>query len=302
MSCTRPLAGYRGPNGKLVFSRRQSPLGQLMTVPCGGCLGCKMQRSKDWAVRCWHEAETHGPDENAFVTLTYDDENLPYPPTVSNDVHQKFIRALRDKTGLPIRYFMCGEYGDQYARPHYHYLLFGFQFPDLYPWETINGNTYYRSELLEEVWTHGYSNVTEVTLSNAGYVARYIFKKFKDAEPTAVDPRTGEDLPVEPEFIRMSLKPGIGENWWRKYGIVLKDRDFIVIDGQKYKVPRYYDKLLEREDPEALKALKQKRILTAQENPDNQDWRRMMTKEEILQLRLDRLVRGYEVKDQGESS
>ena len=126
--------------------------------PCGRCLGCRLEKSKEWALRCVHEAQMN-ENNNCFITLTYNDKNLPHGNTLIKLHYQKFIRALRKKTKKRIRYYMCGEYGTSGKRkinPHYHAILFGHQFSDAYFWNMRQGNRVYRSETLESIWTYGH--------------------------------------------------------------------------------------------------------------------------------------------------
>ena len=260
-----------------------------------------------------NEKGTYG----SFVTLTYDDENLPVTGSISKKEHQVFIRALRDKLrlkGVEIRYFMCGEYGEtEYhqedpwtkirlgpGRPHYHYIIFGYDFPDKTPWKIHRGNQYYRSAELEEVWTKGFSTVGAVTPETAAYTARYVTKKItgEDAEDhyTRLIPETGEYWPIQPEFCLMSLKPGIGADWFSKYGStdVYDSGDFIVINGKKYVTPRFYDRLLEDLDERELHAVQKTRKKKAAERAQDATRERLAVREEVQQIRLNKLKRGYE--------
>lgn len=219
-----------------------------LELPCGRCIGCRIVRQRAWALRILHEAKCHS--DNSFITLTYDEEN--YSPSLNYSDFQVFMRKLRRKVG-PARFFCCGEYGETNLRPHFHAILFG---RDFERGRMVAKNVYY-SRTLADLWPHGMSSVGSVTYASAQYVASYTLKKVVGESETAdrlrakrydrVDLRTGEVVRVVPEFGRMSLKPGIGYDWFQKYWKeVYLVRDGVVMPGG-YTVPppRYYDKLLE---------------------------------------------------------
>lgn len=282
----------------MAFKRDALTTGQLVSVPCGRCIGCRIDRTRQWMVRNVHENMMH--NESAFLTLTIAPENMEkHGPSVSNLVHQKFIRALRKKLEpKKIRFYMCGEYGENFNRPHYHYLIFGHGFPDKTPWQRLRGIQYYRSEFLEKIWTYGFATIGAVTPETAGYTARYVMKKFlgdeSDKHYQAVDASTGELIQLTPEFCRMSLKPGIGQEWFEKYGRsdIYDSGDFVVINGKKYRCPRYYDKLLGELDERELETIKATRKAAA--NKSEWDWRRLEAQEEVTLAKLTKLKRGYE--------
>lgn len=183
MPCYKPLDAWRPDfstgSKKLIFSyhpaRCAGPTPDLQ-VPCGQCVGCRLERSRQWAVRCVHESQLH--KENCFITLTYASEHLPPDSSLHYRDFQLFMKRLRKKfTGKKIRFYMCGEYGENFGRPHFHACLFGHNFDDLKLWKTQNNIPLYRSKILEELWPFGHSSVGSVTFESAAYVARYIMKK-----------------------------------------------------------------------------------------------------------------------------
>jgi len=211
-----------------------------------------------------HEASMH--DFNSFVTLTYDDAHLPHDHSLDKRHFQLFINALRSemrrKDWGTVRYLMCGEYGDNNQRPHYHALLFGMDFPDKKPWRKQRGNVLYRSALLERLWPHGFSEIGSVTFQSAAYVARYVLKKHNPDKPTTwTNPDTGEIHKLLPEYTCRSLKPGLGESWFLTYKSDVFPHDFCVVKATKVRTPRYYDVLLERHfGPGELEAVKKARV------------------------------------------
>ncbi len=235
-------------------------------------------------------------DYNSFITLTYNNDHLPEGGSLQKIDFQKFIRALRQKTLVKMRYYMCGEYGGETQRPHYHAILFGYQFPDLTLWNRRRGNQVYRSKILESIWTNGNSEIGEVTFQSAAYVARYVMKK-QNGEPAKshyaiVDRSTGEITGNRiPEYTNMSLKPGIGRSWYDKYkNDVFPEDRCVTKDGRTYQTPRYYRELLEKEDPELYEELKKIRIEKARDNPDNTK-KRLAVREAVQKAKLDRLKR-----------
>lgn len=212
MPCYFPMQGYRSrsltKNGKrqIVFSPKDGFIDLKMTVPCGQCLGCRLERSRQWALRCVHEASLY--DDNCFITLTYSDEFLPRDYSLDVSHFQRFMKRLRKRFGEGIRFFHCGEYGSQFGRPHYHAILFNLDFPDKVFLKEQNGQTLYRSKILEELWPFGHSSVGSATFESAAYVARYILKKVNgdaaDEWYAAVDHDTGEFFQRKPEYTTMS--------------------------------------------------------------------------------------------------
>lgn len=304
VGCLSPLSIRPGP-----YARAD----ERVTVPCGKCIACRLNHSRDWATRIVHEASLHA--ENSFLTLTYSDEHLPDPPSLHRSHVQGFFKRLRERLSPScIRFFYCGEYGTATKRPHYHAIVFGEAFrADRYPWQRIRGNVYYRSPLLEQIWTLGHSTITDVTPKSANYVARYSVKKANDYTRTNGNPyerinvETGQLSYVKPEFIGMSTKPGIGFDFVDKYSANAFPSGFFIIDGKKVPVPRAYKKRLLAISgrpwdwsPDDLKLLEGIEEYTQRQHeraieqlPDNTP-ERTVTKAEILRLRMLDLKRELE--------
>jgi len=269
VACFHPLRGFRArrknPTGKrsIVFSIREGFSDMPVILPCGQCIGCRLERSRQWAVRCVHEANMYY--HNCFLTLTYSDKFLPKDRSLDYDAPVLFMKRLRKKFSKA-RFYMCGEYGEKYKRPHFHACLFGVGFSDAVPWsKSPSGELLYRSPTLEALWPHGFSSFGSVTFESAAYVARYVMKKVTGqlavAHYSSLDPITGELISLTPEFNRMSLKPGIGAEWFRRYKSDVYNFDYVVVNGVKSKPPRYYDKLLSGTDPDTFEALELSRYL-----------------------------------------
>lgn len=280
-----------------------------MKVACGQCIGCRLERSRQWAIRCHHEASLW--ENNCFITLTYNDEHLPEDRSLQLRDYQLFMKRLRKAYGPGIRFFHCGEYGERFGRPHYHAILFNLDFQDKKLWKMVNGLPLFTSGELSELWPFGYSSVGAATFSSAAYVARYIMKKqtgagadvLKEIEDPAtgavhlrkhyewIDPETGQVHSRRPEYVTMSRRPGIGRGWLDKYRSDVWPDDFVVIDGKKMKPPRFYDRCIELDDPDLHKAVKRKRQAGNLAHADNQTPERLAVREKVQEARLKLLPR-----------
>lgn len=259
MPCYRPLQAYR-LSGAVVF---QKPRGfsEPLRLPCGQCIGCRLEKSRQWAVRCVHEASLW--PVNSFVTLTYDDAHLPADGSLDKSEFQRFMKRLR-KRRKRVRYFHCGEYGDVNGRPHYHALLFNVGFPDRVPWREAKGKSVsYRSGELESTWGLGHCEVGEVTFESAAYVARYVVKKVTGDREwehyERVNPLTGELMQLEREYATMSRGSALGRGWFEQYAEDVYPLDRVISRGREAKPPRAYDKFLEGEAPVEFAELRAER-------------------------------------------
>lgn len=303
MPCFRPLAAWRkaerNPSGKRGITFRQSESNLIpIQLPCGQCIGCRLERSRQWAIRCVHEAQLH--KENCFVTLTYDDSHLPDGGTLVVRDFQLFMKRLRKAIGdARVRFFHCGEYGEQMDRPHYHACLFGYDFPDRELWSIRDEVKLYRSAMLEKLWTVGFSTVGDVTFESAAYVARYITKKVTgkgiEIEPGRVISPEEWYGGRKPEYVTMSRRPGIGANWYKKYARDVYPADSVVVrGGVKCRPPRFYDKLLEMDAPALLREIKFSRVRLSANSADCTP-RRLRDRGEVREaLVRSTLRRGYE--------
>lgn len=304
MVCYYPILGrlvtYEDGHKKMVFS--QSGLvdtvdSKGLKVPCGRCIGCRLDKSIQWATRLMHENQMH--TESCFITLTYDDDHLPEDMSLDVSEFQRFMKRLRKEYGTGIRFYHCGEYGDQYGRPHYHALLFGIDFVDRVVFREEEGYVVYTSEKLSELWQLGFSTVTDVTFRSAAYVARYIMKKVNgelaEEHYKWADVETGIVYQRRPEYATMSRRPGIGRRWFEKYKSDLYPNDYAVVNGKKCKVPRYYDDCLKLEQPDLLEQLKDRREIRSLDGADDCTPARLAVREKVQQASLGRLTRKLEV-------
>ena len=285
MACYRPIKGFRGVDGSLVMARHKST-GIPMQVPCRQCIGCRLEYSRQWAVRIMHEAQMHR--DNAFLTLTYADHTLPDSGSLDVLDVQKFFKRFRKAIApTKIRYYCVGEYGDQTRRPHYHICLFGYGFPDKVL-KTIRGeHRVYNSAFLESVWPLGMSEIGSLTFESAAYCARYVTKKVtgKRAKDhyTRVDPETGEIYDIAPEFATMSRRPGIGHGWLEKYGKDVYPSDEVITRGKSGKPPRYYDRVFSEENPEEFEKIRERRV--RRRDRENQTDERLAVREVVTKAR-----------------
>jgi len=290
MPCFHPLHGYTSPDGGFFFRATKTADAEL-TIPCGHCIGCRVRRSREWTLRILHEASQSTP--NHFVTLTYQDA----PISLQYRDFQLFMKRLRKSHGS-VRFFCVGEYGEQFSRPHFHAILFGLHLSDLQPLSALNDQKrLFKSATLEKLWGHGLVTVGPVNLQTAGYCARYILKKRTGPDADLhyrVCDADGVIHPVLPEFIRMSLRPGLGATWLEKFDRDAYSGDYIVHNGRKYPVPSYYDRRKEKTDPDEIAAVKEQRAETALRFQTDNHFKRLAVREEVAKARTRTLKRTYE--------
>lgn len=251
---------------KPAFTYARSPsaykvIREFIEIPCGRCIGCRLQKSKDWANRCMLELDYH--ETSYFVTLTYDNEHVHHSEFINDDGvvtdiltckkrdFQLFMKRLR--FAFPeqfIRYFACTEYGETTARPHCHAILFGLKLDDLRPIKiTELGDTLYTSDKLASIWQNGIVSVGEVTWESCAYVARYVTKK-----QYGQNAEMYERYNIEPESCLMSLKPAIGKRYYEENPHKLFEQDVRYIKtpkgGRPISAPRYFKKKYEEDYPE----------------------------------------------------
>lgn len=220
----------------MVKMNGEAYLSDPLAIPCGSCVGCRMDRAREWKVRCCHEKELYPDDHVHFVTLTYDDAHLPInengEPYINRRDFQLFMKRLRFKNNQEYRYFGCMEYGEHGHRPHAHAILFG-ALP-LVPVDYKKST----SPWLDDAWTdfsgdrkpRGSVIVEPCNENTIAYVAGYVEKK-------QCDPMFYQ-YPVKP-FLMMSTKPSIGSHHIRSLD---GDRHVYGNFGNTHyaKVPRAY--------------------------------------------------------------
>lgn len=216
MTCTSPFLLKRGDS--------------VVELPCGRCLACRIARSREWASRIVHEMVYY--KDTCFICLTYSDEFLPVDYGLHKDHLQKFFKRLRKNSKISLRYFACGEYGDQFGRPHFHAIIFGL------------GLSQDHKKFIQDAWTLGRIHFGTVTFNSARYVAGYVLKKYNGK--MADDVYKGRGAP----FCLMSK--GIGRRF------VLENRDYLeqnlgfTVQGSPVGLPRYYKNLCVRDEDKVL--------------------------------------------------
>lgn len=322
MVCTNPMqANYVMVGGKKrikfsnaasrAFQSGFSRVGDVLMLPCGQCIDCRLAKSREWAMRCVHEASLY--DDNCFLTLTYDAEHVPVDFSLDHSHFQLFMKKLRQHVipahlklrGMsaqrkvwvrehPLRYFMCGEYGDENKRPHFHVCLFNYDFKDKLFYKRENDNDLYVSETLQKLWGMGFCTIGNLTFDSAAYVARYCTKKV-----------TGQSAEWyyqnrKPEYAEMSVKPGIGYGYYKKWKSDWLHSDFLIVNNVKCKPPRYYDKKFFEEDPVAFEKVKAARVARAEDFADDHTYDRLRVKAECQAQRFKKLIRKMEKESYAE--
>lgn len=262
---------------------------RYVQIPCGQCIGCRLDYARQWSARCMLEASYY--DWNWFLTLTYDDLHLAektamFPcrqkvkgefQTVMKEVAPLypedltlFLKRLRmhfkRKHGCDnIRFFACGEYGDKSGRPHFHIILFNCPIFDLKESVRMRGkNTpLFESQEISDIWNKGLVAIGQCNYQTCNYVSRYIMKKHKGKSKDFYE-KNG----LTPEFVRMSRKPGIGKRYYdeNKEHIYSYDCLYIVDKDNnpvKLRPPRYFDSKFEEEHPGIFDFIKSQRFDTA---------------------------------------
>ena len=286
MSCYHPLIGYRsdtiGDNGKkkikIISLREDETIDDFKNIgafliPCGHCIGCRLDYSRRWADRMMLELEM--AKKGLFVTLTYDDEHLHINDgscygTLDKRDCQLFMKRLRRAYEHKIRFFLAGEYGENGTlRPHYHAIIYGIGLSDID--DRINfgrndlGQAYYISKKFQEIWSCGNVLLADVSWQTCAYVARYVVKKQTGDKKEIYDVRK-----VIPEFCLMSRRPGIGAEYLEKNPDCL---DFQKINlstpqgGVKISIPKYYLKKYQSTNPlEYAKIMEERRKFACDAN------------------------------------
>lgn len=290
MSCVHPLRAYWRSRSRdaVTFDVNKSATKIPFSLPCGRCIGCRMEKARQWGMRCLHEKKMW--KNNAYVTLTYSDDYLPEGGSlVLRDV-QLFMKRLRkarlSSKDNPLRFFLGGEYGEDNGRPHYHALLFNCCFPDARFW-TYNkrGEPLYTSKELADLWGLGHCTIGEVTFDSAVYCAKYALKKVNGDAALAHYEFVDVDGIVyqkKPEFAVMSRRPGIGASYYEKYGQEVLAHDSVVINGKEVRPPRYYDVRSEALSPVDMERHKRKRKRMAVLNKNDNTQERLRVKEVLM--------------------
>ena len=293
------MKGYRSaenPSGPLTFN----PLKALnsthpIDLPCGKCKGCRLERSRQWAIRMSHESKLY--EHNCFITLTYNNESVPTNYSVDVRHWQLFMKKLRKSLPQKIRFFACGEYGDDNYRPHYHAIIFNHDFHDrIFFKHNKQGDPIYISETLTNLWSMGNCTTQDVTFKSCGYVARYVTKKigvYTDSDHYfRISPMDGKPYHVRPEFAVMSRRPGIGTGYVEKFKSDFYPSGYVVVAGKRQSPPDFYVKQLSEEEQHRLKLnrIEHRQTTREQRAHERSNWRRD-TKAQVRDAKIKSLKR-----------
>lgn len=325
MACFHPTTAWKSRDansgtGKrpLVFNQDKAAPCSKTQVPCGWCRGCRIDKTREWAVRIIGETRFHSA--NCFVTETYDDLHLPERNQLCLPDVQNYLKRLRHyhtKQNIefaktlnlspeqqeqyvkdnPLRFYGVGEYGEGTQRPHYHHIFFGIDFfDDRKKHSKIGGNQYWKSDKLDELWGNGHCLISNVTPQSAAYVAGYVFKKINgelaDEHYARFDASTGEYYLQNKEFSHMSRRPGIGQKHFETYKDEITLSDSVILNAREVGVPRYYDRLLEKTEPDKLLQLKADRQKNARKYRQDQTPERLQVREEVAIAKMNMKKRG----------
>nr|QJB19866.1 MAG: replication initiator protein [Microvirus sp.] len=305
MVCYHPIEGYRAPGGQVVFAKRHGWSDLKVSIPCSQCIGCRLEKSRQWAMRIMHESSLY--EDNVFLTLTYRDADLPENDSLDVRDWQLFMKRLKKRhKGRKIRFYQCGEYGETTHRPHHHAILFDFDFKDKkFLKYTETKKPLYTSSLLDEIWKKGDCYIGDVTFESAAYCGRYVMKKLTGARKSEYGSRAPEDS-------TMSRNPGIGKPWLDKWEADVFPLDFCIVNGKKVKVPKYYDTQVSEKEtplghwaedytsypiwmPDVKRTVSEhrrgNRKRNAVKHSDDNTSERLAVREEIQRLRIERLTR-----------
>ena len=205
---------------------------------------------------------------------------------------QKFLKRLRKDYRGKLRYFVAGEYGEQTARPHYHMILYGWKPTDLKNLYKIHHNGYYTSEWLAKLWGMGQIQIAQAVPETYRYVAGYVTKKMYEinGQKSNAYYELGQTKP----FACMSLKPGLGDNYYQEHKAEIWRQGYIqCTNGKRAQIPRYYEKQMEAENPQRLWRIKQNRQKNAIEQKrlqlEKQDYKTVLeTKERVTKKQTKR--------------
>lgn len=262
MACLTPITAYQDADGTPgwagLWFNPSTPATQAIPLNCGKCILCRRRERTDLMIRAAKEGLYH--HFGCSITLTY--ETVPVDGSLDHTHIQQFFKKLRHHVPR-FSYLVAGEYGPKTLRPHYHVLLYGWDFPDRTWWrQSHSGLDLFRSPLLEADWGHGYAPLTPgLSESAAAYVSSYVQKKALRL-PETIDYDTG--VVHKPEYAIWSRRPALGKRYYDQFKDEIYSTDSIVVGGRVLRPPRYYDDLLAAEDPDRWEDIKDNRVLFAQ--------------------------------------
>lgn len=303
MSCVHPLSAWRNTFCDLRTRKRAAPfftkppaiaikLGTVAfsPLPCGRCICCRIDQSRQWALRGVCELAMH--ERACFITLTYNNSSLPHDGSVNRFHYQEFVRALR-RRGYKFKYMFCGEYGARLGRPHYHAIIFGEDFKTgSVPAPVAQSADYplYMNDKVTDLWAKGHVVIGSVSFASIQYVAKYVTKKITGE--MARDHYKGK----LPEFMQPSLKPAIGAVWFDKFESDVYPHDEFIFEGKRLRPPRYFQKRYAKKYPDKALDLSVKRENVAMLRNHLNDPMKLAARKAITLARFVQHVRKLELE------
>lgn len=326
MGCNKPLIRFYSPNNREISGRVYSLSAffkerlhtdekpnyekvmyrkDVMLIPCGQCIGCKIGKREDWVTRMELESRTSDPDGIYFVTLTYNDENIPNLNLTTGEIMRGkayawkggsetpecvqtlwkeditlFLKRLRKGYQGGIRYFLAGEYGEKTGRPHYHMIIYGWYPTDLTPIHKLTKSSHLTSKKLEEIWGKGNVDIAPATPETYRYVAGYVTKKLYG------DDNKYKEWGMQAPYCVMSRMPGLGDEYYNQHKEEIWEQGYITCAGGKHaRIPDYYYRKLEEENPERAWSIKRDRQAKVIQNLKFQNSLSSRKYEDTLKLR-----------------
>lgn len=301
---------------------------KFFQVGCGKCEVCRVEKSKQWTVKGYCESKMW---KNAtFLTLTYNNENLPEDRKLCRAHMQGFWKKLRyhlykntkkaakidltiersnlqeleqnkleemfgrRKNKKPIRMINCGEYGPKTKRPHYHAVVWNFKPADMRRFsKDRRGYWLYTSAKINKIWGKGYVIIGNAETDTVAYVARYCTKKFNRTE----EEQQRMKQKKQTEFIGASSLGFIGYYYWAKYKDKIKQAMGIFMKNKDHvmlaKIPNAMEKKWKEENPDEYDDYEQIKCIIGQEN-----WKKILantnlTEEEYIKTTYEERMKKY---------
>lgn len=266
MSCLRPKLAYldeRTTPARVLFKppflselTDRLPSGvRSVSLPCGKCWACQRQRAFEITVRAVAESRCH--DFSSFITLTVDNDSLPFvfPNGLEHRPWQLFAKRLRKAIG-PFRFLMCGEYGSKFLRPHYHAIIYGHLFRDT----AINQDSSCTpSVVLQRSWPFGFVQVSDASVNRIAYCAGYTLKDGCLGRDDSYWDSRGLGRP----YVLWSRRPSLGRSYFLRYRAdITSDKGFtFVLNGRQTHIGgRYFLRLLDLTDPDQSAIIRANRL------------------------------------------